>query len=93
MSCEAVREHRGWARAAAASLSLLLVSAVAGASLTEDELFRQVKVDVFDQAWPQVLRGCEEILERYPSGATAPQAAFYRARALTHIPPLFWALW
>jgi hypothetical protein len=86
MSCDAVRERRGRVLTVAAILSLLLVSAVAGASLTEDELFRQVKVDVFDQAWHQVLRGCEEILERYPSGATASQAAFYRARALTRIP-------
>lgn len=74
------------ARAVAAALSLVLASAATGAPATEDELFRQVKVAVFDQDWTQVLRDCEEILKLYPSGSTAPQAAFYRARALTRIP-------
>jgi hypothetical protein len=66
----------------AVALALLLL----GASVPEDEMFRRVKVDVFDQNWTAVLRGCEELLARYPSGTSAPQAAFYRARALTHIP-------
>src|SRR5881628_4163041 len=69
----------------AAALWLSLGIALLGAAVTEDELFRQVKVDVFDQNWTAVLRGCEEILVRYPVGPSAPQAAFYRARALTRI--------
>jgi hypothetical protein len=73
---------RGVARALALALALVSL----GAAATEDELFRQVKVDVFDQNWTAVLRGCEEILARYPSGRSAPQAGFYRARALTRIP-------
>jgi hypothetical protein len=70
----------------AAALSLCLGFALLGAAAPEDELFRQVKVGVFDQDWAAVLRDCEEILARYPSGPTALQAAFYRARALTRIP-------
>src|SRR5262245_2420305 len=90
MSSDASRPSRrgrpAAARVVAAALSLVLASAVAGAPATEDDLFRQVKVAVFDQDWAQVLRDCEEILARYPSGSRASQAAFYRARALTRIP-------
>ncbi len=43
-------------------------------------------MDVFDQNWPAVLSGCEEVLRKYPSGPSVPQAEFYRARALTRIP-------
>lgn len=64
------------------ALGLVLV----GAAATEGDLFRQVKVDVFDQDWPAVLRGCEEILKHHPAGEPAVQASFYRARALTRIP-------
>src|SRR6267143_1465054 len=74
------------ARALIAALLLALGPGVRGAASTEGELFRQVKVDVFDQDWPAVLSGCDEVLKRYPSGPSAPQAAFYRARALTRMP-------
>lgn len=74
------------ARVFALGLLLALGLALAGAAATEDELFRQVKVDVFDRNWPAVLRGCEEILKRHPAGPSAAQAAFYRARALTRLP-------
>src|SRR2546427_3195608 len=91
MSSEAVRpkaaaRRRPRAGVVAAALCLSLASALPGAAATADDLFRQVKVDVFDQDWTAVLRGCDEILARYPSGPTASQAAFYRARALTRIP-------
>lgn len=66
------------------ALALGLTTALSAPS--EDQLFRQVKVDVFDQNWSAVLRGCEEILASYPSGTAATQASFYRARALTRIP-------
>src|SRR5262245_37172462 len=90
MSSDTLRRSRRGrptaARAVALALSLVLAPAVAGAPATEDDLFRQVKVAIFDQDWTQVLRDCDEIMARYPAGAMAPQAAFYRARALTHIP-------
>jgi hypothetical protein len=70
----------------ALGLLLALGLALAGAAATEDELFRQVKVDIFDRNWPAVLRGCEEILKKHPAGPSAAQAAFYRARALTRLP-------
>jgi hypothetical protein len=74
------------ARAFALGVLGALGLALAGAAATEDDRFRQVKVDVFDQDWPAVLRGCEEILKGHPAGAAAAQASFYRARALTRIP-------
>ena len=74
------------ARAMVAALLLALGPGGPGAAATEDDLFRQVKVDVFDQNWPAVLSGCDEVLKKYPSGPSAPQAEFYRARALTRIP-------
>ena len=63
-----------------------LMLAPLGGAATEEDLFRQVKVDVFDQDWPAVLRGCDEILKQKPSGQAASRASFYRARALSRIP-------
>ena len=84
-----VRESRvlrgGWR----ALLVPLLLAASCTAVLTasgETELFRQIKVDVFDQNWQAVLSGCDELLARFPKGSAAPQAAFYRARALSRMP-------
>ena len=67
---------------------LCLMLAACGSTVAggEEELFRQIKVDVFDQEWPAVLRQCDELLARFPGGAAAPQAAFYRARALSRLP-------
>src|SRR5262249_36257663 len=65
---------------------LFAAPAALAAATTEEELFRQVKVDVFDQDWPAVLRGCDEILPRYPSGSSGAQAALYGARAMTSLP-------
>jgi hypothetical protein len=76
-------------RAAALALAFATIlpgPSLRGAPVTEEDLFRQVKVDVFDQKWPAVLRGCEEILAKFPSGSAHTQATFYRARALTRIP-------
>ncbi len=73
------------ARAIGAGVLCALGLVLSGAAATEGDLFRQVKVDVFDQDWPAVLRGCEEILKHHPAGAPAAQASFYRARALTRI--------
>jgi hypothetical protein len=71
---------------AASAVLCALASAPIGTATTEEDLFRQVKVDVFDQDWPAVLRGCDAILKQHPSGPQASRASFYRARALTRIP-------
>jgi hypothetical protein len=64
---------------------LVLALVLAGAAAAEEELFRQVKIDVFDQDWPAVLKGCDAILARFPAGDSSTQAAFYRATALSHL--------
>jgi hypothetical protein len=89
MPSDSIREHTArhmQVRLVALKLALVLGVTLAVAAPPEDQLFRQVKVDVFDQNWSAVLRGCEEILASYPSGTSAAQASFYRARALTRIP-------
>lgn len=73
-------------RLAAAGLALSGFVLLAGATRSEEEVLRQVKVDVFDQKWQEVLRGCEELLDRHPTGPSGAQVAFYRARALSRIP-------
>jgi len=70
----------------ATGLAGVLAFATLGGAATEEDLFRQVKVDVFDQDWPAVLSGCDEILRQKPSGQAAARASFYRARALSRIP-------
>ena len=74
------------ARIVAAGIVWIVAFAPPGRAATEDDLFRQVKVDVFDQDWPAVLRGCDEILKQKPSGPAAARASFYRARALSRMP-------
>jgi hypothetical protein len=69
----------------AATAASAAMSAPAPAS-AEADLVRQIKVDVFDESWNAVLKGCEDLLARYPASPSATQAAFYRARALSRIP-------
>jgi hypothetical protein len=88
---------RPWSSAARSHrpvMGLLLIAFVfaaagpilAAAPADEDELFRQMKVDVFDGNWSAVLRTAEEILAGFPDGTAATQAAYQRARALSHLP-------
>jgi hypothetical protein len=78
-------------RTATALLVLAAVLAAAGplaaaAPPDEDEIFRQMKVDVFDGNWAEVLKTAEAILARFPNGPAATQASYQRARALSHLP-------
>ena len=47
-----------------------------------DQMFRQIKLDSFDEKWADVLRDCDRLLARQPACPQASQAAFFRARAL-----------
>ncbi|HEV8119594.1 MAG TPA: hypothetical protein VGQ67_01215 [Candidatus Polarisedimenticolia bacterium] len=71
-----------------AAFALILLLGIPGVLLAagEEDLFRQVKIDLYDNNWPAVLHGCDELLKRYPDSAHAAQAAFHRARALAHLP-------
>ena len=72
-------------RAARMCLILLCCLVPAAAPATEDALFRQLKVDLFDRDWEAVLRGCDVLLTRFPHGDVSLQASYYRARALSHL--------
>jgi hypothetical protein len=92
--------HAGSRRAATPARAVAIVLALAFASFVraasnppapaavpaEADLVRQIKVDVFDENWNAVLKGCESLLARYPASPSTPQAAFYRARALSRMP-------
>jgi hypothetical protein len=71
-----------------AAFALILLLAIPGVLLAagEEDLFRQVKIDLYDNNWPAVLHGCDDLLRLYPDSAHAAQAAFHRARALAHLP-------
>ena len=70
------------------AFALLLIASVflAAGSASDETLFRQVKIDIFDENWEAVLKGCDELLARFPNSGSASQAAFYRARALSRMP-------
>ena len=58
----AVARRSSAARAIVAALLLALGPGGPGAAATEDDLFRQVKVDIFDQNWPAVLRDRKSVV-------------------------------
>ena len=47
-----------------------------------DELLQSAKLLMFDKKWDEAQKKLEKILEKYSFSATAPQAAFYRAKCL-----------
>jgi hypothetical protein len=65
---------------------LLLALPLTVRAAEDEDLFRQVKIDLYDNNWASVLRGCETLLKRYPDSPLSTQAAFHRARALAHLP-------
>jgi hypothetical protein len=59
--------------------------AATGAS-SEDEMFRQIKSDVFDEKWESVLADSEHLISAYPKSESLPRTYYYRAKALQHLP-------
>jgi hypothetical protein len=59
--------------------------AAAGAP-SEDEMFRQIKSDVFDEKWESVLADSEHLISAYPKSESLPRTYYYRAKALQHLP-------
>lgn len=53
---------------------------------TEEEVLRQIKTDVFEEAWEAVLEGCEKLIETYPGSPALARTMYYRAKALQNIP-------
>jgi len=52
----------------------------------EDEMFRQIKSDVFDEKWESVLADSERLIAAYPTSESLPRTYYYRAKALQHLP-------
>ncbi len=52
---------------------------------TEEEVLRQIKTDVFEEAWEAVLEGCEKLIETYPGSPALARTMYYRAKALQNI--------
>jgi hypothetical protein len=49
---------------------------------TEEELFQEAKVLIFDKKWDRAKEKLERILQDYPDSRWYPQALFYKARCL-----------
>ncbi len=50
---------------------------------TDESLFREVKLLVFDKDWPGALARIDELVDRFPSSPLAGQALFYRGECLS----------
>jgi len=50
---------------------------------TDESLFREVKLLVFDKSWPAALDKIDELIEKFPSSPLAGQALFYKGECLS----------
>jgi hypothetical protein len=72
--------------AALAGLAVLaLLLPAAGQPRTEDRLFQEAKVLLFDEQWEPALEKLEAVLAAGPSGPLASQALFYQAKCLSRL--------
>jgi len=58
-----------------------LRGAIQGA--TDDSLFREAKLLVFDKSWQAALDKIDELIDRFPSSPLAGQALFYKGECLS----------
>jgi hypothetical protein len=52
---------------------------------TEDNLFRKLKTDVFEERWADVLAGCDQLIATYPKSENTARTMYYRAKALGNL--------
>jgi tetratricopeptide (TPR) repeat protein len=50
---------------------------------TDDSLFREAKLLVFDKSWSEALGKIDELIDRFPSSPLAGQALFYKGECLS----------
>lgn len=50
---------------------------------TDESLFREVKLLLFDKDWPGALARIDELVDRFPSSPLAGQALFYKGECLS----------
>jgi len=68
------------------SAALAAPAPAPSAAASDETLFREIRISLYDSDWPAVLRLSESLLKRYPASPLAPQAEFHRARALARLP-------
>jgi hypothetical protein len=54
-------------------------------AVSEDEVLRQIKSDVFDEKWDSVLADCDRLIAGYPDSSALARTMYYRAKALQHM--------
>jgi hypothetical protein len=54
-------------------------------SATDESLFREVKLLVFDKSWEAALVKIDELIDRFPSSPLSGQALFYRGECLSSL--------
>lgn len=50
---------------------------------TDESLFREAKLLVFDKSWPAALEKIDELIDRFPASPLAGQALFYKGECLS----------
>jgi tetratricopeptide (TPR) repeat protein len=50
---------------------------------TDESLFREAKLLVFDKSWPEALDKIDELIDRFPQSPLAGQALFYKGECLS----------
>lgn len=50
---------------------------------TDESLFREAKLLVFDKSWPAALDKIEELMDKFPASPLAGQALFYKGECLS----------
>ncbi len=50
---------------------------------TDESLFREAKLLVFDKSWDAALDKIDELIDRFPSSPLAGQALFYKGECLS----------
>jgi hypothetical protein len=54
-----------------------------GQAATDESLFREAKLLVFDKSWPAALDKIDELMDRFPASPLAGQALFYKGECLS----------
>lgn len=67
-------------------LGLLAAGAAWAQSGADEKLFTEAKILLFDKKWSRAEALLEDLLDRHPESAFAPQALFYKAKAMSEQP-------
>jgi HEAT repeat protein len=62
--------------------ALVLLGSILPAQEADELMFREIKLLIFDEKWPEALSRLEEFLTRYPSSPSVGQALYYKGKCL-----------